>query len=282
MAGPVPAPAAKTAGPDPADAPVPPTTTTTTTVDRERREVGGLSLTQVAGGAVAAAVSAVAASFFGVGGTVGGAALGSVVYTLAATIFSRSVNHAAKVSRTLVIRRAVAPARPDGAAPTSAVPAVAAGEEPAEKVVEYTTRSGKPPRPADSIWNRIRWKPLTLVAGLVFVAAMAVISITELALGHPLGNSKASGTTVGDLGGFSSGRSNTSTPAPTARPTASTVPTPTGTVGVGASPSATPSTGTPTTPPSGTQTSPGLQTTAPGGSATTSSAPSTPQPSASR
>jgi hypothetical protein len=243
------------------------TTTTTTTVehDHDKHGIGGMSLTQVAAGAVAAAASAVAASFLGVAGTVLGAAVGSVIYTLAATIFSKSVDSAAKVSRTLVIRRATAPESPGGA-PASAVPDSAAGEEPGEKVVEYTTRSGKPPQPAESIWNRIRWKPLALVAGFVFVAAMAVITVTELALGHPLGDPKGSGVTVIDVG--RSSPQPTPTESRTATPTGSATPTSTG--GVGASPSATPGGSAPTTTPSGT--SPGLQTTAPGGSATTSGA----------
>jgi hypothetical protein len=264
------------------------TTTTTTTVDREHEDenkgVGGLSLTQMIGGAVAAAVSAVAASFLGVAGTVGGAAVGSIVYTLAATIFSKSVDSAAKVSRT-VVKKAVAAqsqAYPpvSGSGATATPTSAATGTEHGEQVVEYTTKSGKPSQPTDSIWSRIpwdriRWRPVALVAGLIFVAGMAVISITELALGHPLGNSSEKGTTVTNLGGNSSSRStpapststsSTGTPTTTATPSQATSPATNG--GVGGSSSSSTTAGT-----TGTGTSTAPQTTAPGGATAPSSAP---------
>jgi hypothetical protein len=258
------------------------TTTTTTTVAQSGRPTAGLSLPQIMGSALAAVTTAVAASSLGVAGTLIGAAVGSIITTLATTIYANSLSRAARLSRTLVIRRAIAPERPGGALPGMAEPDPAPGAEPGEKVVEYTTRSGGEPRRVDSLWSRVRWKPLALVAGLVFVAAMAVISITELALGHPLGNSKETGITVSNLGGTSPQPTRTPTPAGTRTATATSSVAPTPTESAGATPTVGPSASLTTTAPSGTQTSPGLQTTAPAGTATTSSAPAAPHPSPSR
>src|SRR5690349_24090194 len=67
--------------PDPRLAPSPSTTTTTLAPEKP---AGGLSVTQVSGGALAAVTAAVAASYLGVGGTLIGAAVGSVISTIAA------------------------------------------------------------------------------------------------------------------------------------------------------------------------------------------------------
>src|SRR5918912_2964645 len=189
-------------------------TTTTTTVSHDHRPVAGLSVPQVVGGALAAVTTAVAASFLGVAGTLIGAAVGSVISTLATTIYSNSLSRAARVSRTLVVRRAVAPERPNGA-PSEAPDA---DGEPGEKVVEYTTRSrtGTPEAVGTGpLWSRIRWKPVALAAGLVFVAALAVISVSETILGHPLSNSAESGTTLSNIGGSAPTSSQPSTPTRT-------------------------------------------------------------------
>jgi hypothetical protein len=219
-------------------------TTTTTTVDRDK-PAAGLSLPQIAAGALAAVTAAVAASFLGVAGTLIGAAVASVVSTLATTMYSTSLSHAARASRTLVVRRILAPGEPT---PTD-VPAAA-----------VPTTEGAPTGPAGattSIWRNVRWKPVALVAGLVFVAAMAVVSVSELALGHPLSNSGESGTTLSNLGGSSSQVPTTPTPAGT--PTESATSTPTSSDSLSTSPE-----GSSTSPTTSPTTSPAeLQTTAP-------------------
>jgi hypothetical protein len=196
-----------------------PTTTTVT----EEKPAGGLSLTQVSGGALAAVTAAVAASFLGVGGTLIGAAVGSVISTVAAALYSNSLSRAARASRTLVVRQTLAPAgvRPE---PEPADPPGA--PEPVPHPVQ------------DSVWQRIRWKPVLLVAGAVFVAAMAVISVSELVLGHPIANARESGTTLTNLGGSSSQSSQTPTPTSTSSSSGTATPTPTTSATVTPTPSA--------------------------------------------
>ena len=228
----------------------------------------GLSLTQIAGGALAAVTAAVAASFLGVAGTLVGAALGSVVSSVAAALYSSSLRRAATVSKVLVVRPAGSPTGPLEASaqdPAAVPPAV-----PREPLAG--------PIPAHW-WTKVRWGPVAAVAGLLFVAAMAVVNLSELAIGHPLGNSSSSGTTLTNLGGSNnvtpspSGGTPASSPAatpaqtssgPQASPTpsASTNPTPGASPTSSPAPSSTgPSTSSPTT--TATTTTTGTSTTAP-------------------
>ncbi len=119
-----------------------------------------MSVTQIGGGALAAVTAAVAASYLGVAGTISGAAVGSVISTIAATLYSNSLKRAALASRTLVVKQTLAPAV------RSPQPEVA--EPPGEP-------EAAPHLLEDSVWQRIRWKPVMLVAGGVFVIAMAFI-----------------------------------------------------------------------------------------------------------
>jgi hypothetical protein len=189
------------------------TTTTTTTAGAvaQDRPSGGLSVTQICGGALAAVTAAVAASYLGVAGTISGAAVGSVISTIAATLYSNSLKRAALASRTLVVKQTLAPAV----------------RSPQPEVAEPPGEPEAAPHPLeDSVWQRIRWKPVMLVAGGVFVVAMAFISLSELALGHPISNSGEKGTTVSNLGGSSSQSSQTPAPATTPTPSSSDTGTP--------------------------------------------------------
>jgi hypothetical protein len=193
------------------ESPLTSSTRSTATTVTEEKPAGGLSLIQVCGGALAAVTAAVAASFLGVAGTLVGAGVGSVISTIAAALYSNSLNRAARVSRTLVVRQTLAPAAP------SPQPEVA--DPPGEPAPE--------PHPVrDAVWQRIRWKPVLLAAAGVFVAAMAVIQVSEALLGHPIANASVSGTTLSNLGGSSSSTSPTPTPTPTDTPSSGT-PTPT-------------------------------------------------------
>src|SRR4051794_13927610 len=206
------------------------TRSTTTTVAEEKPAHGGLSLTQLSGGALAAVTAAVAASFFGVAGTLTGAAVGSVISTVAAALYSNSLSRAARASRTLVVRQTLAPLAP----------------RPEPEVADPPGEPRPEPHPLrGSLWQRINWKPVLLVAAGVFVAAMAVISVSELVLGHPFASTKESGTTLSNLGGSSSQPSQTPTSTDTATPSTSGSATPTpsasGTsTGASPNPSATP------------------------------------------
>src|SRR3954447_15666809 len=187
------------------------TTTTSATAVTERPPAGGLSVTQVSGGALAAVTAAVGASYLGVAGTLIGAAVGSVISTVAAALYSNSLSRAARVSRTLVVRQTLAPLAP----------------RPEPEVADPPGESRPEPHPLrGSLWQRINWKPVLLVAAGVFVAAMAVISVSELVLGHPFASTKESGTTLSNLGGSSSQPSQTPTSTDTATPSTSGSATP--------------------------------------------------------
>ncbi len=242
--------------------PVPDSTgTTAMAVAPEPARPLGLSATQIAGGALAAVTAAVAASFFGVAGTLIGAALGSVVSSIAAALYSTSLARAARVSKVLVVRPAGSATGPleASAQDPAAVPPVV----PPQPLVETAPW-----------WRRVAWKPVTLVAGLLFVAALAVVQVSELALGRPLGDADGAGTTLTNIGGGGAPApqapvtppspapsSPAESPSPTGTPTPSdsvpsgtpttdeSSPSPTAPAGPTASPS--PTTGSPTEPPAG-------------------------------
>jgi hypothetical protein len=176
----------------------------------------GLSLTQIAGGALAAVTAAVAASYLGVAGTLVGAALGSVVSSVGAALYSTSLRRAARVSKVLVVR-------PAG---SETGPLEASAQDPAAVPPAVPREPLAGPIPAHW-WTKVRWGPVAAVAGLLFVGAMAVVNLSELAIGHPLGNSTSSGTTLTNLGGSNevppspSGGTPGWTPTATPQPTSS-------------------------------------------------------------
>jgi hypothetical protein len=233
----------------------------------EPRRLFGLSLTQILGGALAAVTATVAASFFGVAGTLTGAALGSVVSSIGAAIYSTSLSRAARVSKVLVVR----PSGLQASDPAVVPPPVT--DDPSVVAVAPAAPSGSPAPVPGSIWAHVRWRPVAVVAGLLFVATMAFVFVTELAIGHPLSDTSGSGTTITDLGGSGGGSTPASSPTPSpsgtssAEPSTGATPTtsPTPSLDSTAGPSATTPEGSPSVVPSAG----GGTTTAPGGGATT-------------
>lgn len=241
---------------------------------REAGRFFGLSTTQVAGSALAAATSALAASFLGVAGTIVGAVVGSLVATTASAVYAHSLRRAGarlRVVRPTVVTRTASARRsvvhgPRRAEPTSSTAPLA-----------VPGRDGDPsdgsPQAGVTRPDRLRrsWPRVVagVAAGVVMGAGLALGGITALeqVLGHPVSDAGESGTSVGSaLSGGSSSRVGVPEPAPTKGPTAT--PTP-GEASAG--PGATPS-------PSGTATvePPVAPSTAP--PSTSSSAPSTSAP----
>ncbi len=206
----------------------------------------GLSAAQVAGGTLASVTAAAAASTLGVAGTIIGAAVGSVIASVGSAIYAHSL-------RTAHVRLgAYAPVRAGGALRGSATPtAVRATDVRADSV-----SGGRPTTVAEP--TRRRRGAVGVAVGVVVgaVLALGVITGLELVVGHPLGDSSESGTTVTHVvagGGTPRARSEiqptTPQPAatPSATPSAAATPTPT--------PSATPTpTDTPAPTPSPTST----------------------------
>lgn len=206
----------------------PVSSTTPDAPQRSSERFFGLSTPQVAGSALAAGTSALAASFLGVGGTIIGALVGSIVATIASAVYSHSLRRAGQ--RLRVLR----PVPVNGRAP----------DEP--QVVAGPLRAGQPRR-----WPH-------LVIGVVAGAVIALGAITgiEAMLGHPISDSSRSGTSVTDAFSGQGGPRQTrvkapvpaaTTPAPAVTATGrADSPTPTATA-TGQAATATPATPAPTT-----------------------------------
>lgn len=212
-----------------------------------RSTVLGLSGAQLLAGAGAAVTSAFAASRIGVGGTLVGAAVGSVISTIAAAAYAHSLTTAGRRLRRIPTVIRTVPAGSEDAA--ARVPAV--DETLVLPVVEETTTT-------TSADERRRGGIKALVAGgvAIFLIAMAVITVLELGIGRPVsdsGSDSGGGTSVGRLLGGS--QEETPTPSPTTpSPTTTDLPTvtssPSDSPTPQASPSQTPTSGepSPTTP----------------------------------
>jgi hypothetical protein len=222
-----------------------------------------ISAAQVAGSALAAVSAAVVASFLGLGGTLVGAALGSVVASIGGALYSHSFRQAGyKLGETKVLA-VVTTRRADAADPGPAdVPVI---EDDAEHPpyaetapVDEPEAAGPLPAPGGRVPRRLSWQAALALTVVAFVVAIAVIEVVELVIGRPISGGSG-GTTISHLvAPKTTHKKNTPTPSPSA-----TTPASTPTVTVTASPTQSP-TGAPTGTPTGT----GSPTTTPTGSPT--------------
>lgn len=146
-----------------------------------------LNPTQIVAGALAAVSAAVAASFIGVYGTIVGAGLMSVVYTVGSTLYEHYI-HRSKVR--------LKEARVTGV-PTGVVARVRAG-----------SGIGMIRVPAGAwTWTRAQlskpgwWKPIGALSLLVFAIAILTITLVEAGLGKPMsaaltGQEASGGTSI--------------------------------------------------------------------------------------
>jgi hypothetical protein len=188
-----------------------PRTETTVRSDPPADKPKGVQLNpvQVAAGALAAVSSAVGASFFGVAGTLIGAAVGSVIASVCTALYTESLRRTKEGLERVLARR------PDDAAP---------GEEPAATAVLPAHLS---PRQAPGERSGPRWSRIGIYAAAVFVVAMAIVTGIELVGQKPVsalvGDTASSGsTTLGQLTNTSSERditpSTPTTEAPASTP----------------------------------------------------------------
>lgn len=233
-----------------------------------------LSVTQVVASAAAATSAAVVASFFGVAGTVVGAAVVSAVATIANSLYSHSLARTNERLRSRLAATEATGARSRGLRLHRASPAPA-GAPPAPAGAAAASGPSQTPHSQ----GRPRWlRPSVVTAGaavLVFVVAMVIVTIIELGVGKSLHAAVSNqpgnqGTTVGDIvtGGtvVSHPSHNHTTPTPGA--SASQSPPPQATPGSTGPPTPTPSpAGSPSRTPTPTLGSPAPSpTTAPSGS----------------
>jgi hypothetical protein len=176
---------------------------------------GQLNALQVAAGALAAVSAAVVASFFGVAGTVIGAAVASVVSTVGATVYTESMRRTHAGLRRAGSRLVRSPQSPVDRS---------AGDRPPLPAHLDPRRS--PPRRR---WRR--WAAVAATAVAVFGLAMVVVTTVEL-IGHkPVaalvgGSDQAGGTTLGSLTGARGGdsRQQQAPASPSTTPTDGTAP----------------------------------------------------------
>ncbi|MGY1713235.1 hypothetical protein ACI78R_02150 [Geodermatophilus sp. SYSU D01106] len=172
-----------------------------------------LSPVQVAAGALAAVSSAVVLSFFGVAGTVIGAALASIVSTVGSALYSASLTSTSeKLRRAREHRPAPAPGTVGEAATRELPPALDPRRAPARR--------------------RPRWVRVGAYAAAVFVTAMVIVTGIELVGQQPVSalvggtETSSSSTTIGELSNASSSRDTTDDPAETGDPAEGTTEAP--------------------------------------------------------
>jgi hypothetical protein len=169
-----------------------------------------LNAAQVGGSALAAVTAAVAASSFGVGGTLLGAAFGAAITAVGTAIYQHSLEQARY--RMLAVR-AYGPSAIRFPANGLAAKGTAQNESAVSGSDEPAGRRAIP------------WWPLVALSGIGFVVAMIAITASESAIGHPVSGGRGSGTTIGRvINDRSSGTR--STPTPSTSEPATTVPTP--------------------------------------------------------
>jgi hypothetical protein len=170
--------------------------------DKDKPQGAQLSATQVAAGALAAVSSAVVASFFGLAGTLIGAALASVISTVSAALYSNSLQ---KTNERLRRARGSLTGRQAPVEQASATPTTASAATPATQVLP----AHLDPRRAPARRSRPRWTRVAVYAAAVFVMAMGVITGIELIGQKPVaalvgGTETSQGTTIGAVTNASS------------------------------------------------------------------------------
>ncbi len=214
-----------------------------------------LSATQIIASVLAAMTATVVASFFGVNGTIIGAAVASAVTVTGNAVYSHSLRRTGQE-----MRKALPPVVARRALPSDVRRVPLPGTPAAHDAV-----AAAPGR--ETWWGaRIAWRRLALAGTGLFLAVAAVVTGIELAAGRPLGdllrNESGSGTTF--LGGTSSQApthrqtpSNQPSPAQSSTPTSQSTQSTSSAPSTAAqqSPSSAGATATPTSPgPSGTET----------------------------
>jgi hypothetical protein len=157
-----------------------------------RPPVFGVSVAQISSGALASVTAAVVASYFGVGGTLIGAAITSVVATLGGALYRQSIERA---QARVLIRR-----NPHTGVVTREIVPPAAGKSPCR--------------------FRIRWGPIGVSIFLVFTLALGSITAFEAVAKKPVASLLGRAET--DSGRTSLGMvvQEVGNSAPTAEPTA--------------------------------------------------------------
>jgi hypothetical protein len=157
-------------------------------VDDKPKPFLGLSGTQTMGSALAAVTSAVVGSFLGVAGTLIGAALGSIVATIAGALYARTLDSAAVVAKRKLERSRRSPGRqgpteePLEDTPLSVATAVAAEKEQTRKLTPKA------------------WIKIASVSAAAFAVAIIGITAFEFGTSKPISSLVTASSTSSDDG----------------------------------------------------------------------------------
>jgi hypothetical protein len=211
---------------------------------QKTQKESSFDLVKVAAGAVGAMASAVLLSTLGAAGTITGAALGSVIVTVAGSMFSKGVDvskqgvsaaQALAARRVAQARSQVGRASQDMDDSPQAQQRLSAANAELDAAESELHAEEAPAEEAGTAWQErlavLPWKRIALAAAAVFLVAMAVITGFEL----------LSGRAVSSMTGGSSDQERTSFSGLTDRDKPTPSPTPTPTPTESSSPSESPS-----------------------------------------
>jgi hypothetical protein len=230
-----------------------------------------ISAAQVAGSALAAVSAGVVASFLGVGGTIMGAALGSVVASIGGAVYSHSFQRAGyKLGETKVLAVVTSRRTSEVDPGPSDVPVIESEDDEHPPYAESAPAEGDPaepatasrlPSPGGRVPRWLSWKAAVALTVVAFVIAIAAIQVFELVIGRPISGGSG-GTTISHL--VKPGTTKHKTPAPPKPTPSAPVVTATSTPTTTSTPTSSP-TGTPTSSPTGTPSPTSTATVAPTG-----------------
>jgi len=206
-----------------------PNSSTTSDPVEDKKKVFDLSLTQVAGGALAAMTAAALGSTLGVAGTIAGAALASIVAGVAGSLYTASLRTGREKVRT-VFRGQSTDAASAPPAPVDPATTFSASATSARPLEETQVIPAWDPLPLEKPARNKRagasfpWKRSVAVSLAVFALAAVLITGYERVSGQPL--SGGTGTTVSRVGNDTSSCSDDADTKTTPSPTPSSSNTP--------------------------------------------------------
>lgn len=158
---------------------------------------GELTWPKLLGTSIAAVVAAWLGGRLGLGGTLTGVAIGSVVATFGSAFFTTTIAKTHEVIPTVLVRtdrgtviqtRADHDVEVENAGDTTILPAQPEQPDP---------MSGAPGTTAPSRWSQIHWKAVVIASLLTMGITLGAISIYESAVGRTWGSNEP-GTTLGN------------------------------------------------------------------------------------
>jgi hypothetical protein len=190
---------------------------------------GDLTWPKLLGTSIAAVVAAWLGGHLGLGGTLSGIAIGSLIATFSTSFFTTTIDKTHQVIPTVLVRTdrgTVIEAHSDqdvaveGGDRTAVLPAQSHPPEPP---------SVTPDHKAPSRWSQVHWKSVAIASLLTIAVTLVAISLYESAVGRTWGSNEP-GTTIGNTvhGGhpvFVPSPTPTATPTPTNEPSESPTPT---------------------------------------------------------